>query len=296
MDGRILGNVTQIDYYCNGKLQYLFATPESVHLIDRNGNDTAHFPIHLKHTATGGVTYLDYGNPSEFRLFVPCDNKQTMLFDKNCKPVEGWEMKHTEGKVSKPIDHWVTNGKDYLIHTDDYKTYITDRRGNERVPIKPLATNKNSRTYLVRANTPQSAFVASTANGELATIDINTATISYTHIDSIGDTADHTMLKLSDDDTLIFVDNGHIIFTDDFGKVKSIRVLKLTSADAINLVCDNMIAIWDKSDQLAYLFNQNGDLVDGFPTPAKGKFAITRQGNTLHLVVADGNVLTDYLK
>lgn len=296
LDGRIQGDLTQIDYYCNGKLQYLFATKDAIHLIDRNGNDTAHFPIPLKSTATGGVTYIDYGNPSEFRLFVPCDNKRVMLYDKNCKEVEGWEMKPTEGTIRKPVDHWVTNGKDYLIHSDEYKCYITDRRGNERLPIKPLATNSDSRTYLVRGNTPNAAFVTSTADGKLATIDIATATITYTPIDSIGDEVHHTMLKFEQNDTLIFVDAQHLIITDGYGKVKNFRLLKLSSADDVKIVCNNMIAIWNKTDQLAYLFNSNGDLIEGFPIKAKGDFVVTKHDNILHIVVIDGNTLTNYLK
>lgn len=45
LDGQIVGGVTQIDYYNNKKLQYLFATKNYIHLVDRNGNNTANFPI-----------------------------------------------------------------------------------------------------------------------------------------------------------------------------------------------------------------------------------------------------------
>jgi len=123
-----------------------------------------------------------------------------------------------------------------------------------------------------------------------------TATITYTPIDIVGDEVHHTMLKFEQNDTLIFVDAQHLIITDGYGKVKNFRLLKLSSADDVKIVCNNMISIWDKTDQLAYLFNSNGDLIEGFPIKAKGNFVVTKHDNILHIVVIDGNTLTNYLK
>ncbi len=295
IDGRIIGPLTQIDYYCNGKLQYLFATKDAIHLIDRNGNDTARFPIQLKHAATGGVTYLDYGNPNEFRLFVPCANKRVILYDKNCKVVDGWEMKPTEGIVSTPVDHWVSNNKDYLIHADNYRCYITDRRGNERIAVKPIAPNPHSRTYLVRGNTPEAALVIATADGKLASIDIATSEVTYADIDSMGQTP-YFMLQYHGSDNLVFVDKRRIVLTDGRGKVKNIRLLKLSELSNVELLSDNKISVWDKADQLAYLFDNNGNLIDGFPVHVNGPYVITQHNNLFHVVEAADNTLTNYLK
>ena len=44
VDGPILGGVHQVDFYKNGKLQYLFNTARKIHLIDRNGNYVERYP------------------------------------------------------------------------------------------------------------------------------------------------------------------------------------------------------------------------------------------------------------
>jgi hypothetical protein len=45
LDGRILSEIFQLDYYRNGKLQYLFNTENKLWVIDRNGNPVEKFPI-----------------------------------------------------------------------------------------------------------------------------------------------------------------------------------------------------------------------------------------------------------
>src|SRR5690606_28612127 len=45
MDGPIIGELFQVDYYKHGKLQYLFATEGKLHIIDRLGNYVPPFPV-----------------------------------------------------------------------------------------------------------------------------------------------------------------------------------------------------------------------------------------------------------
>ncbi|MCQ2229385.1 MAG: hypothetical protein MJZ13_06525 [Bacteroidales bacterium] len=296
LDSPIVGDVVQIDYYNNKKLQYLFATRNCVHLIDRNGNNTAKFPIHLQSEAVGSVTYLDYGINSDFRVFVPCRDKKIALFDKNCKPVEGWEMKNTEGFVVNSIDHWISNNKDYLISKDDFRLYITDRRGNERVKLQPMAPNANSRVYVAKANSPEAAFVTSTADGKMARIDIASSSISTIEIDSIGGT-DHYMFKLNGEDSFVFINNKNIVQTDDRGNVVSVKSIYLSSVDWATITSDNRLAVWDKNESLGYLFECNGRLVDGFPIPAKSPFAVSVKDESCNIIVAgDNGILNNYIK
>jgi len=296
VDSQIVGDVVQIDYYHNKKLQYLFATKNSVHLIDRNGNNTAKFPIRLTSEAVGSVTYLDYGITTDFRVFVPCRDKKIALFDKNCKPVEGWEMKATEGFVKNSIDHWISGNKDYLISKDDFRCYITDRRGKERVKLQPMAPNADSRVYVVRANTPEASFVTSTADGKFATIKISTSAITTTDVDSIGNTK-HYMLKLNGEESFVFINNKNIVHTDDNGNVISIRSIYLSDVDWAEMTNDDRIAVWDKNESLGYLFECDGRLVDGFPIPAKSPMAIAEKNGAYNIIVAgDDGILNNYIK
>ena len=296
VDGPIVGRVQQIDYYCNKKLQYLFATKESVYLIDRNGNNTAKFPIQLPCEAVGGVTYMDYGNPLEFRIFVPCSDKQIVLYDKNCKKVEGWEMKHTEGLVRSEVDHWVSGNKDYLISRDNYSCYITDRRGRERVPLKPLAPNPNSRVYLVRANSDEAAFVVATADGKMASVDVESGETNSVKIDSIG-VHPFYMFQLSNKEQFVFIDKERAVVTDDHGNVMSVEKLRLSDDIEVEMTNDDKLIVWDKGESLGYLMDATGKIEEGFPVRAKSMMAVSESGQQMNVVVAgEGQMLSNYIK
>lgn len=295
IDGPIVGEITQIDYYNNNKLQYLFATAGSIHLIDRNGNNTAVFPIRLQNEAVSSVSYIDYGDPKNFRLFVACADKTIRLFDREGKSIQGWEMAGTEGLVRQPVAHYVSTNKDYLVMADEYRCYITDRRGNERVKLEPLAPNTNSNIYIVDANTPRAAFVTSTADGKMAMIDIATAKITTVDIAGIG--PQHIFLQLAQADQFAFISAEQLVIVDKSGNVVAQHSLYLSSATEAHLTPGGDIAIWDADDSLGYVFKADGTIADGFPVPAFSPFVIVKQ-NKISNVVAFGrnNSLCCYIK
>lgn len=296
IDGPVLGDVTQIDYYNNRKLQYLFATPDNIHIIDRNGNNTADFPIHLSQQAVSGVTYIDYGNPREFRLFVGLSDKTVSLFDRSGQRIQGWEMQRTEAPVRRHVDHWVSNNKDYLIMADEFRCYITDRRGNERVPLKPMAPNPDSRVYIANANTPRAAFVTSTADGKFATIDIASGKITLHNVDSI-DARPHSLLQLRQRGQFAMVSSNAIAIIDSDGNVISNEPINLSSIGWTTVTADGDIAVWDRDEKLGYVFSPSAKLVSGFPIPAGGPFAMTKQNGVVHIIAAGADgVLNCYLK
>jgi len=72
----IMGDVLQVDYYKNGKLQYLFNSLTQIHLLDRNGNYVERYPTQLPSASINSLSLVDYDNKKSYRIFVPCsDNK-----------------------------------------------------------------------------------------------------------------------------------------------------------------------------------------------------------------------------
>lgn len=133
--GKIMGKIHQIDYYNNGKLQYLFNTKEKIYLIDRRGRMTANFPLILKSPATNGVNVFDYDNNGNFRYFVACENKKVYAYSREGKIVSGWKFGQTAGIVKNPIHHFRVAGKDYIVFLDETKVYIQNRRGQTRIKV-----------------------------------------------------------------------------------------------------------------------------------------------------------------
>ena len=72
LESQILSDIYQIDYYKNGKLQYLFNTETKIHLIDRNGNNVENYPVTLRSPATNGIAVFDYEKNKDYRIIACC--------------------------------------------------------------------------------------------------------------------------------------------------------------------------------------------------------------------------------
>lgn len=285
LESPIIGDVTQIDYYNNRKLQMLFATTEHIYLIDRNGHNTANFPIRLQTEAVGGVNYIDYNNPNDFRLYIACSDKFIHLYNKDCELIQGWEMGRTEGYANTPIRHFVTGNKDYLIMSDEFRYYITDRRGNERVKLPLLAPNKNRMATLVRKNTPQAAFVMATADGLFASVDIATGKTTTKPIEGMSKELPYDMIYNSTLNKFAVVTPKKLLILNEDGKKVGDYNISLSTVDNVELLSDGTIAIWDKDEHLAYRYSFNGELSTGYPLPASSPYVMATQYGVNNIVV-----------
>ena len=70
INDRVIDEVKQIDSYKNGRLQYVFATQNSLHMIDRKGRDVGKFPLKFKDQITKPVSVFDYDNNKNYRLLI----------------------------------------------------------------------------------------------------------------------------------------------------------------------------------------------------------------------------------
>lgn len=142
LDGPIVGEVHQVDYYKNGKLQYLLATKRSIHLIDRLGRFVENFPLRLPSEITSGVSVFDYNRNGEFRMFLGCANGNIYGFYKSGKPLPGWSPKRNVGRIEWPIQHFVADTRDYIVATNtEGTTYLFNRQAENR--LGPYRTNAN---------------------------------------------------------------------------------------------------------------------------------------------------------
>jgi hypothetical protein len=132
----IMEHVQQVDYLRNGKLQLLFNTKTKLHIIDRLGRNVDKFPIALRSPATAPVAVFDYDKSRDYRYFVPCQNGRILAYEANGKPLTGFNPALTFGTITQPLQHLRVNDKDYVVLADQHRTYILDRKGNERVHLK----------------------------------------------------------------------------------------------------------------------------------------------------------------
>lgn len=149
-----ISDVYTVDYYKNGKLQYLFNTATHLYLIDRNGNDVANYPVKLRSRATNGLTLLDYEKKKDYRILISCADKITYNYEISGKEVQGWMKPRSSEIVTRPVEHLAAGKTDYIIITDSRgELRIVDRRGMPRIsPRGELRKSKHADFYINKTN------------------------------------------------------------------------------------------------------------------------------------------------
>jgi hypothetical protein len=142
-EGPIAGDVVQVDYFSNGKLQYLFATPGALHIIDRLGNYVKPYPLKVPETEIEFVSVVDYDHSKKYRFLVAGKDGKVWMYDKDGTNLEGWQPKSIGESLFASPRHYRIRGKDYIISVrDDGNVYLMNRRGEI---LKNFPLNLNAR-------------------------------------------------------------------------------------------------------------------------------------------------------
>lgn len=155
LNERIVGDIHQVDFFTNGKLQFFFATSRHLHIIDRLGNYVNPYPQEIKLRETVYTTVVDYDKSKKYRFLLADRSGKLWMFDKEAKNLEGWMPKNIEGELIAPAKHYRIRGKDYIMAIrKDGLAYLSTRRGENirRFPLD-LEARPNGDFYLEAGNT-----------------------------------------------------------------------------------------------------------------------------------------------
>jgi len=135
----ILGKVTSLDYYNNGKQQYIFNSAHHVFIIDRLGNDVASYPLRLSSTANCGMTL------SKNRYYIPCINGSVYGYELTGRPLSGWSPKLGLGIISKPLQIISGTKSDFVLcFNNSGKLILLDTKGNPKWSVDNLPATKQN--------------------------------------------------------------------------------------------------------------------------------------------------------
>lgn len=136
---RIISGTYQLDYYNNGKLQYVFNTENHVYLMDRLGNDVASYPLKLSYPATAGITLLYDSVTKQYSYYIPCSNNAIYGYESSGRPLAGWSPRQGTGTYSMALQSINFNKTNYLLgFNDDQKLSLFDRKGNTKWSVSNL--------------------------------------------------------------------------------------------------------------------------------------------------------------
>jgi hypothetical protein len=301
LPGKIMSEVYQIDYYRNGKLQYLFNTRDQLHLIDRNGNNVARFPVNLRAPSTNGVAVFDYDNNLDYRYFVASEDRGIYVYARDGKEISGWKFERTDGMVRNTIRHFRLGTKDFLVCADQYKTYIMDRQGNIRVKTTDNFEHSGNDLYLADGTVPALATTDTEGKIHLQYFDGKDKTIQvgrfgnghYFKAEDLNGDKKTDYILAEGNQLLAFTDQGKKIFEHKFGSIISGTPDVYTFGAAnkkIGVVC--------RDENRIYLIDTRGSVYPGFPLQGNTPFCMgyLTSGNTYFnlLVGSEDNGFFNY--
>lgn len=259
VDGPVVGPVSQIDFYGNGKLQYLFSTQQSVYVIDRLGNDVGAFPVRLPSTSVSGASAATYSDGSPMRFFVGCQGG-VALFGPDGKEVDGWKPQHPEGQLQGVARHLVCGGKDFIVYRDQYSYYFTDRRGSRRLTTQPLAPGSRSEMAVAKSGR---YFVTTTTDGSVISIDPSDGKLSRLALDSIGP---ENIARPIDASAYLVAGRRMAAVIDVTGDSPRVRTVWRTGLQSLGkvAVAGGFVALYDDKAEEVRIFS----LADGREMPA----------------------------
>ncbi|MCH6198028.1 hypothetical protein MMU07_00440 [Aquiflexum sp. LQ15W] len=176
LDGPIISEVFQLDFYKNGKLQLLFATKEKIYGIDRMGQLLPDFPLTLSRENIAGLNLLDYEGDRNYRIFASTEKGDLFLYDKYGTALEGWNPKPIGTPLAvKPAHHRVAGLGDRMIALGNKgNIHFFNRRG-EAVPGSPVQIKGELRSdyvLLERGTAKETQLVTVTKDGEVVMVNL----------------------------------------------------------------------------------------------------------------------------
>ena len=250
LHGPILGKIEQIDIYKNGRLQLVFATPNRVYVLDRNGNVVKPFTLKFNDIITQPLSVFDYDNRKNYRLLVT-QGKNVLMYDVKGKRINGFTFKSANSNIICQPKHFRIGSKDYITLKTKNKLYILDRLGKTRVKPKQSFTYSNQPIFLYN-----NTFTTTTASGDLISVDANGKVSSR----NLNLTEHHTFETTSK--TLVAQSENKLTIKNkttelDFGEYSSPKLFYINNKI--------YISITDLQSHKIYLYDSQSKLLPNFP-------------------------------
>ncbi|MBQ3977406.1 MAG: hypothetical protein II632_00960, partial [Bacteroidales bacterium] len=127
----VLGYVQEVDYYNNGKLQYLFAADSKLYLIDRLGRFVGGFPVDLgKKIAVGPMVY-DFTGAKGYTAMVLHKDNTVGLYDLHGKKAASWNGITAKETIKSLPELLEGKNKKYWVVRTSRQTLVYPFEGGE---------------------------------------------------------------------------------------------------------------------------------------------------------------------
>ncbi|MCW8981688.1 MAG: hypothetical protein OQJ83_09910 [Altibacter sp.] len=262
LEGPILGKVHEVDLLRNGKKQLAFVTKNTFHVLDRNGNAVAPFPLKFKDNITQPLAVFDYDNNRKYRFLVT-QGKNVLMYDSSGKIVNGFTFKKAKTDIVLTPQHIRMGNKDYIVIAESNGTLnILSRVGKPRVNVSkkfdfselPIAEEDNAFVVIEKDRSK----IKIDQNGKTST---QTLDVSSSYSFLIEGTTKVTM-----DDNKLRIN----------GKLIELPFGIYSRPEVFNANRETYVSVTEMQENKVYVYTKAGKLLNGFPVFGS---SIARLGN-----------------
>ena len=126
----ICGNVEQVDYYRNGKLQMLFASEKKIYLLDREGRFVYPFPKSVDSLIILGPKVYDLKSNGDYAIMLLHANNTLKLYDRVALPYPAWKDISLEETIKNFPELIEVGVNKYWVLRTGVRTVIYTINGN----------------------------------------------------------------------------------------------------------------------------------------------------------------------
>lgn len=142
LSGKILSKFIEVNADKTSEVFYLFNTDKQVFLIGSDGVSHAGYPIRLPGTTEQSIQLIDFYKDSSFVYFLPLTNNKIIGYQLNGRPVNGWNPRNTQEKITSDIDGFRIGAKAYLMSSLSNKLWLNEllgykTKGYDSLYLKP---------------------------------------------------------------------------------------------------------------------------------------------------------------
>jgi hypothetical protein len=230
LPGQIMGEITQVDLYKNGKYQIIFNTPKAVHCIDILGNNVSGYPINLTSAASSPLAVFDYDKNRNYRFVIGLEDGSTFNFQDEAERTKGWKFK-SKGAPIIDLRHIKAGNKDYIFSRDrEGDLRLLKRNGEDRFNSKAqIPKNARYLDFFMKEKIENSSMVLCDSSGQVIELVFGDGTAGrMTGLAS----AEHLLLSDFDEDRLNDLILADSLSLEIFNSARQ-RILKYRSSSPI---------------------------------------------------------------
>ncbi len=298
VDGKVLGEIYEVDFFKNNKSQYLFNTENTIYLIDAKGNKVGNYPIKLSSKATAGLCLIDYEKKREYRMVVPCADKKVYYYNIKGEKVSDWKLPVLKAVAETSPQHIIFNGKDNIIVTDkNGATYYFDRKGTEKIKLKTsFVKNQDSKfytdgKYLLTTDKSGTVYFIS-SDGKVDNKVIKKLSGAHCFVyEEFNNDGKKDFIFLANNELNVCKKDGKVQFSYKFNKTVNNKILIFNDTKK-----GNIFGVLSADAKQIYLFDKNGYITSSSAYKGDSYFVVDRfiDKKQLNVIVGFGNKVLNF--